>query len=47
MTSLVNVLISPIISIKKRFNHRLASSALDTPPPPVDTTKQWDFGSYC
>ena len=47
MTSLANVLISPIISIKKRFNHRLSSSTLDAPPPPVDTTKQWDFGSYC
>ena len=47
MTSLASVLISPIISIKKRFNHRLSSSTLDAPPPPVDTTKQWDFGSYC
>lgn len=47
MTILANILISPINSIKRRISHRLASSALDAPPPPVDTTKQWDFGKYC
>jgi len=40
-------MITPVVSLKKRFGGRVASSALDTPPPPVDTTKQWDFGSYC
>jgi hypothetical protein len=47
MTTIANLLITPVVSLKKRFGGRVASSALDTPPPPVDTTKQWDFGSYC
>lgn len=47
MTTISNFLIAPVVSLKKRFRRRLSSSALDTPPPPVDTTKQWDFGSYC
>ena len=33
MTTIANLLISPVIAIKKRFNRRLSSSALDTPPP--------------
>ena len=40
MTTIANLLISPVVSLKKRFGRRLSSSALDTPPPPVDTTKQ-------
>ena len=47
MTTIANLLITPVVSLKKRFGGRVASSALDTPPPPVDTTKQWEFGSYC
>ena len=47
MTTIANLLVSPIISINKRFKHRFAASTLDTPPPPVDNTKQWNFGQYC
>ena len=47
MTTIANLLITPVVSLNSRFKDRFASSALDTPPPPVDNTKQWDFGSYC
>ena len=47
MTTIANLLITPVISLNNRYRARFASSALDTPPPPVDTTKQWDFGKYC
>jgi len=47
MTTIANLLITPIVSFNQRFRHRLASSALDTPPPPVSNSKQWDFGRYC
>tara|TARA_R110001606_G_scaffold28773_1_gene90590 strand:- start:1633 stop:2016 length:384 start_codon:yes stop_codon:yes gene_type:complete len=47
MTTIANLLITPVVSLNHRIRHRLASSALDAPPPPVDTTKQWDFGRYC
>ncbi len=46
MATLVKFLFAPLVpnARKKRPNR---SSLLDTPPPPVDTTKQWEFGSYC
>ena len=47
MTTIANLLITPVVSLNRRFRGRFASSALDTPPPPVDNTKQWDFGRYC
>ena len=47
MTTIANLLINPAVSLNKRFRGRFASSALDTPPPPVDNTKQWEFGRYC
>lgn len=47
MTSIVTFLCSPIISMKRRFSHRTRSSLLDAPPPPIDTTKEWEFGKYC
>jgi hypothetical protein len=47
MTTIANLLITPVVSLNNRFKGRFASSALDTPPPPVDNTKQWDFGRYC
>ena len=47
MTTIANLLITPVVSLNNRFRRRFASSALDTPPPPVDNTKQWDFGRYC
>ena len=38
MTTIANLLISPVVSLKKRFGRRsFAASTLDTPPPPVDT----------
>ena len=43
MTTIANFMITPVVSLKTRFGDRVSSSALDTPPPPVDTTKQWDF----
>ena len=46
-TPIANFLSAPVTSIKKKFKRRLASSALDAPPPPVDTTKEWEFGKYC
>ena len=47
MLTLANFLCSPVLSLKRRFSHRMSASTLDAPPPPIDTTKQWDFGSYC
>jgi len=47
MSSIVTFLCSPIISVKRRFSHRTQSSLLDAPPPPIDTTKEWEFGKYC
>jgi hypothetical protein len=46
-TSIANFLTAPVVSLKKRFGRRVASSALDAPPPPIDTTKEWEFGKYC
>ena len=46
-TPIANFLTAPVVSLKKRFGRRLASSALDAPPPPIDTTKEWEFGKYC
>jgi hypothetical protein len=47
MTTIANLLITPVVSLNRRFRGRFASSALDTPPPPVSDTKQWEFGRYC
>jgi len=46
MATLVKFLFAPLVpnARKKRPNR---SSLLDTPPPPVSDTKQWEFGSYC
>ena len=44
--SIANFLTAPVVSLKKKFGRRLASSALDAPPPPIDTTKEWEFGPY-
>lgn len=47
MPSIVTFLCSPIISVKRRFGHRTKSSLLDAPPPPIDVTREWEFGKYC
>ena len=47
MITIANCMITPVVSLNRRFRGRFASSALDTPPPPVSDTKQWEFGSYC
>ena len=47
MTTIANLLITPVVSLNNRFKGRFASSALDTPPPPVSNSTQWDFGKYC
>ena len=47
MITIANFLITPISSHFKRKRTRNNSSALDAPPPPIDTTKEWEFGKYC
>ena len=47
MTTIANLLISPVVSLKRRFGSSVSAFTVDAPPPPVDNTKQWDFGSYC
>ena len=47
MTTIANLLITPVVSLNNRFKGRFASSTLDTPPPPVSNSTQWDFGKYC
>tara|TARA_R110000782_G_scaffold125862_1_gene217530 strand:+ start:822 stop:1205 length:384 start_codon:yes stop_codon:yes gene_type:complete len=47
MTTVAKFIFAPFISKKQKKPRTNRSSALDTPPPPVDNTQQWDFGSYC
>lgn len=46
MSTIVKFLLSPVVSINKRFKRRNKSSMLDHPPPPVDTPNNWEYGSY-
>jgi len=46
MTTITNLLITPVVSLKRRFGHRMASSTLDTPPPPTSVKSEMLFGPY-
>jgi hypothetical protein len=47
MSTVIKFLFSPVVSINKRFKRRNSSSLLDAPPPPIDSQKDWAYGSYC
>jgi len=48
MVPVVKFLSSPfVIRSRRRSECVPKSSALDAPPPPIDTTKEWEFGKYC
>jgi hypothetical protein len=42
MSTIVKYIFSPVFHKKKRFY----SSLLDAPPPPIDSQKEWAYGSY-
>ena len=46
MLSVTQLLFQPVVSIKRRFSGRRKAASLDTPPPPTDDTKYWEFGKY-
>jgi len=46
MSTIVKFLLSPVVSINKRFKQRNRSSLLDHPPPPLDVSNEWSFGPY-
>ena len=46
MATVVKFLLAPLVSASRK-KRPVRSSALDAPPPPVDTTKEWEFGKYC
>ena len=45
MATVVKFLFAPLVSASRK-KRPMRSSALDAPPPPVDTTKHWEFGKY-
>jgi hypothetical protein len=47
MSTVIKFLFSPVVSINRRFKRRNSSSLLDAPPPPIDSQKDWAYGSYC
>ena len=46
MITLANFICSPVLSLKRRFSHRMSAFTLDAPPPPIDATNEWKFGPY-
>jgi hypothetical protein len=46
MLSVTQLLFQPVVSIRRRFGGRRKASSLDTPPPPVDSSNEWQFGPY-
>jgi len=43
---MLSIVLSPVLALHRRFKRRRNSSLLDAPPPPIDSQKEWAYGSY-
>lgn len=46
MLSITELVIRPVVSVKKRFRPRITAVVDDAPPPPLDAPNDWAFGPY-
>ena len=46
MFAIAEILLQPVVSVRKRFRSRPGAAVHDAPPPPVESPNEWAFGPY-